>query len=77
MRKKQKKKWIINIIGISFMVLFVIGYLWLAIFSDPTIERIVDTGNPRTSLTIIEHTKTGEKDYIYGVVDGVGTIKKP
>ena len=76
MRRKQKK-WIINGLGISLLALILIAYAWLALFSDPTIERVIDTGNPRTSLTIIEHTKTGEKEYIYGVVDGVGAVKKP
>ena len=72
MRKK-----IVIILGISLLVLILIGYTWMAGFNDPIIERVIDTGNPRTSLTIIEHIKTGEKDYIYGVVDGVGTIKNP
>lgn len=56
------------------MVLFLGGLGYLIIFNDPVTEQEYDTGNPNTSLIIREHTKTGEKDYIYGVVDGVGNI---
>lgn len=60
--------------GLAVMVLFVTGLAYLVLFNDPIVETEYDTGNDRTSLIIREHTKTGEKDYIYGVVDGVGNI---
>ena len=56
------------------MVLFAIGLLYLVIFNDPITETVYDTGNNRTSLIIREHMKTGEKDYIYGIIDGVGSV---
>ena len=71
--KKSTKKNIINIIGISLFVLFAGGLLYLVIFNDPITETEYDTGNPKTSLIIREHMKTGQKEYLYGVVDGVGS----
>jgi len=71
--KKSTKKNIINIIGISIFVLFAGGLLYLVIFNDPITETEYDTGNPKTSLIIREHMKTGQKEYLYGVVDGVGS----
>ncbi len=59
------------------MVLFAVGLLYLVIFNDPILETEYDTGNDRTTLVIREHTKTGQKEYIYGVVDGVGSPTKP
>lgn len=70
--KKSQKKFIINIAGLTLMALFLSGFGYLIIFNDPITETEYDTGNPNTSLIIREHTKTGEKDYIYGVVDGIG-----
>ena len=70
--KKSTKKNIINIIGISIFALGTSGLLYLVIFNDPITETVYDTGNPKTSLIIREHMKTGQKDYIYGVIDGVG-----
>ena len=72
--KRQTKKNIINIAGITVMVLFATGLLYLVIFNDPITETVYDTGDPNTSLIIREHMKTGKKDYIYGVVDGVGSV---
>lgn len=73
--KRQTKKNIINICGISVMVLFALGVGYLVLFGDPILETEYDTGNPRTTLIVREHTKTGEKDYIYGIVDGVGSVQ--
>jgi hypothetical protein len=71
--KKKTKKFIINLLGITGMVLFLGGLGYLVIFNDPIVETEYDTHNERTTLIIREHTKTGEKDYIYGVTDGVGS----
>lgn len=75
--KRQTKKNIINLFGITIMVLFAIGLLYLVIFNDPILETEYDTKNPNTSLIVREHTKTGQKEYIYGVVDGVGSVETP
>lgn len=56
------------------MVLFLGGFGYLILFNDPITEQEYDTGNPRTTLIVRTHTNTGEKDYIYGVVDGVGNV---
>ncbi len=76
MRKQQKQK-IIFWMGISSMVLILSGGAYLVIFNDPITEQEYDTGDPNTSLMIRTHTLTGEKDYFYGVRDGVGAIKTP
>jgi len=72
-RKKTRKN-ILNLAALVLMVLFAAGLLYLVIFNDPIVETEYDTGNERTTLIIREHTKTGVKDYIYGVRDGVGNI---
>ena len=59
------------------MVLFLGGFGYLIFTNDPIVEQEYDTGNEKTTLLIRTHTNTGEKDYIYGVTDGVGAIKKP
>jgi hypothetical protein len=56
------------------MVLFLGGVGYLIIFNDPITETEYDTKNPNTTLIVREHMKTGQKDYIYGVVDGVGNV---
>ena len=71
--KRKTRTNIVNIIGISIFVLFAGGLLYLVIFNDPITETEYDTGNPKTSLIIREHMKTGQKEYLYGVVDGVGS----
>ena len=75
--KRKTKKNIINIVGIAIFALFGTGLLYLMLINDPTIERHYPTPDNNTSLIIIEHTKTGQKDYIYGVTDGVGSHTKP
>lgn len=75
--KRQTRKNIINLFGITVMVLFAVGLLYLVIFNDPITETEYDTGNNSTTLIIREHMKTGQKEYIYGVVDGVGSPPKP
>jgi len=75
MRKQQRQK-IIFWMGVSVMVLFLSGMAYLIIFNDPITEQEYDTGNPDTTLLVRTHTLTGEKEYIYGVTDGVGGTEK-
>ena len=56
------------------MVLFLGGFGYLILFNDPITEQEYDTRDPATTLIIRTHTNTGEKDYMYGVRDGVGGI---
>ncbi len=60
------------------MSLFFGTIIYFNWFTDPVIDRvittIVETDDPNHSLVIREHLLTGEKEYIYGVVDGVGSV---
>ncbi len=59
------------------MTLFFGTIIYFNWFTDPVTNRIVttviETNDTSTSLIIREHLLTGQKEYIYGVVDGVGS----
>lgn len=61
--------------GLVLATVFFIMIGYLVFMNDPIIVTIIDTGTPRTEMSITNHTRTGELDYWYHVIDGVGNIQ--
>ncbi len=65
------------ILGLVIASMFFIMIGYLIFMNDPLIVTIIDTKNPKTEMSVTDHSKTGVLEYWYHIIDDISNIQIP